>query len=72
MTTPIDIVHEIKKLPPVEQVRILDIVIRGIIRPNSDIDRVWAQEASIRWEAYKKGEVKSIPYEEVMSKYKNL
>lgn len=70
MTTPVDLLHEIEKLPPVERVRIIDKVIRDIIRPNSDIDRVWAQEAANRWDAYKKGEIISIPYEEVMSKYK--
>jgi hypothetical protein len=69
MTTPIDLVHEIEKLPPIERARIVDIVMRDIIRPDSDIDKVWAQEALNCWDAYKKSEVKSIPYEEVMLKY---
>lgn len=70
MTTPIELIHEIEKLPPIERARIVDIVIRNIIHPDSDIDRVWAQEASSRWDAYKRGDIKSISYEEVMSKYK--
>lgn len=70
MTMPLELVHEIKKLPPIERVRIVDIVIRDVIRTDPDIDRVWAQEASSRWDAYKKGDIKSIHYEEVMSKYK--
>ncbi|NUO07255.1 MAG: addiction module protein [Candidatus Brocadia sp.] len=70
MTTPIELIHEIEKLPPRERVRIVDIVIRDVLRPDSDIDKVWAQEASSRWDAYKRGEIKSVPYEEVMSKYK--
>ncbi len=70
MATPIELVYEIEKLPPTERVRIVDIVIRDIVRPDSDIDRVWVQEASSRWDAYKKGDIKPIPYEEVMSKYK--
>ncbi len=70
MTKRVDLVNEIEKLPPVERIRIVGIVIRDLIRPNSDIDKIWAQEASTRWNAYKKGEVKSIPYKEVMSKYK--
>lgn len=48
--------------------RILDIVIRDIISPDAEIDNVWAHEASIRWDAYKKGVAKLIPYEEVMSR----
>lgn len=70
MTTSKELVYEIEKLPPIERVRIVDIVIRDIIRSDSDIERVWAQEASSRWNAYKKGDIKPIPYEEVMSKYK--
>ncbi len=70
MTTP-DLIREIEKLPPIERARIVDLVMRDIIRPNSDIDKIWAQEALNRWDAYKKGEIKPIPYEEVMSKYKN-
>ena len=70
MITPVDLVHEIEKLPPTERVQIVDIVIRDIIHPDSSIDMIWAQEASRRWDAYKKGDIKTIPYKEVMSKYK--
>ena len=72
VTTPIDLVREFKKLPMPERVRILDIMMREIIRPNPEIDRVWAHEASIRWDVYKKGQVKPIPYEEVISKHKRV
>jgi putative addiction module component (TIGR02574 family) len=70
MKTLIEIVHAIEKLQPIERVRIVEMVMRDIIQPDSDIDKVWAQEASKRWNAYKRGEVKPIPYDEVMSKYK--
>lgn len=70
MATPVELVYEIEKFTPTERVRIVDIVIRDIMRPDSDIDRIWAQESSSRWDAYKKGDIKPTPYEEVMSKYK--
>jgi len=70
MTTQMDLVHEIEKFSPVERVRIVHIVIRDMISPNSDIDSVWAQEASSRWDAYQEGELKTVPYEDVMAKYK--
>jgi hypothetical protein len=41
-----------------------------MVSSDPEIDKVWAKEASIRWNNYKKGKVKSIPYDEVMSKYK--
>lgn len=69
MSTPIELVHEIEKLPPIERAQIVDIVIRDLFALDSEIDRAWTQEAVIRWDAYKKGEVQPIPYEEVMSRY---
>ncbi|MBU0702079.1 addiction module protein [bacterium] len=66
----LELVREIKKLPPIERVRIVDIVIRDVLPADPDIDRVWTQEALSRWDTYKKGDIKSIPYEEVMSRYK--
>jgi len=70
MTAAVELVHQIEKLPPIERVKIVDIVMRDVMRPDADIDKVWAQEALRRWDAYKKGKVKPVPYEEVMSKYK--
>ena len=40
-------------------------MIRDVLPANPDIDKVWAEEAARRWEAYKKGEIDLIPYEEV-------
>lgn len=70
MTTTVKLVKEIEKLSPIQRIQIMDIVIKDILHPDSSIDKVWAKEASARWNAYKKGGVKPIPYKEVMSKYK--
>jgi len=72
MPTPLELIHEIEKLPPAERIKIIDMVIRDAIHPDPEIDKVWAQEASARWASYKKGEIKTISYEEVMSKYKKI
>lgn len=72
MTTTVKLVQEIEKLSLTERVQIVDTVIRDIIHPNSNIDKIWAKEAAARWSAYKRGDIKALPYEEVMSKYKKL
>ena len=72
MITTVKLVREIEKLSLIERIQIVDIVIRDIIHPDSNIDKIWAKEASARWNAYKRGDIKSIPYEKVMSKYKKL
>jgi hypothetical protein len=35
-----------------------------------DIDAVWAEEAQKRWRAYREGKIETVPYAEVMRKYK--
>ena len=70
MCDSIDLILEIEKLPPIERIKIIDKVMRVTIQPDSDIDKAWAREATIRWNAYKKGKVNLIPYETVMSEYK--
>ena len=70
MSDSIDLILEIEKLPPIERIKIIDKVMRVTIQPDSDIDKAWAREATIRWNAYKKGKVNLIPYETVMSEYK--
>jgi hypothetical protein len=39
-------------------------------KPDPEIDRIWAEEARKRWTAYKAGHIPSVPYQEVMGKYR--
>ncbi|MDP2807027.1 MAG: addiction module protein [bacterium] len=70
MDTTLKLVREIEKLSPVDQLRIIDRVIRDVIKPNAEIDKIWVKEAAERWIAYKKGEIAPIRYDQVMAKYK--
>jgi hypothetical protein len=40
-------------------------------RPDPRIDRIWADEARKRWKAYKSGKLETVPYDQVMGKYRN-
>ena len=63
--------QEIKSLPDVEKLRLVDAILVDLDRPDPEIDRIWAEEARKRWAAYKAGRVPTVPYEEVMSKYRD-
>jgi hypothetical protein len=39
------------------------------IRPDPEIDRIWADEARKRWAAYKAGRIPTVSYEDLMAKY---
>lgn len=62
---------KILDLPDTEKLRIVDFILAHIDRPDPEIDRVWAAEASRRWEAYKAGELETVSYEEVMARFRD-
>jgi putative addiction module component (TIGR02574 family) len=63
--------QEIKALPDVEKLRLVDVILADLDRPDPEIDRIWAEEARKRWDAYKAGRLTTVSYEEVMSKYRD-
>jgi len=69
-TTADKLVSEIKSLPDLEKLRLLKEIVEQLDRPDSEIDRVWADEARKRWAAYKAGRISTVSYEDVMAKYR--
>ena len=63
--------QEIKSLPDIEKLRLVDAILADLDRPDPEIDRIWADEARKRWDAYKTGRLRTVSYEEVMSKYRD-
>jgi len=65
------LVEEIKSLPDVEKLRLVDAILSDLDRPDPELDRIWAEEARKRWIGYKSGLIPSLSYQEVMEKYHN-
>jgi len=70
-TTNDKLVSEIRALPDVEKLRLVDAILTDLDKPDPEIDRIWAEEARRRWAAYKTGGVPTISYEEVMAKQRS-
>jgi putative addiction module component (TIGR02574 family) len=64
------IAQEIRELPDVEKLRLVDAILTDLDKPDPEIDRVWAEEARKRWAAYKAGKVPTVSYESVMTKHR--
>ncbi len=64
------IVSEIDSLEDIEKLQLVDVILADLDKPDPEIDKIWAEEARHRWNDYKAGKVKAIPYEDVLSKYK--
>ncbi len=70
MSTAKDILKEAIQLEPTERVKLVDQLITSLDKPDKDIDKLWAEEAESRLDAYKQGKLKAVSLEEVLSKYK--
>ena len=70
MSTAKDILKEAIQLEPTEKVKLVDQLITSLDKPDKDIDKLWAEEAESRLEAFKQGKLKVVSLEEVLSKYK--
>jgi putative addiction module component (TIGR02574 family) len=61
---------EIRDLPDVEKLRLVDAILTDLDKPDPEIDRIWADEARKRWAAYKAGRIPTVSYEEVIAKHR--
>jgi putative addiction module component (TIGR02574 family) len=68
-TTTDRLAAEIQALPDAEKLRLVESILTDLDKPDPEIDRIWADEARRRWEAYKAGRISTVSYEDVMAKY---
>ena len=61
--------EKIKSLPEHEKIELVDSILMQLDKPDPEIDRIWAEEAKKRWEAYKTGKAETVSYERVMKKH---
>ncbi|HET9788589.1 MAG TPA: addiction module protein [Pyrinomonadaceae bacterium] len=61
---------EIRNLPDKEKLQLVDAILEELVKPDPAIDRIWAEEARKRWNAYKAGRVPLVSYDTVMAKHR--
>jgi len=57
-------------LPDTDKLQLVDSLLMQLDKPDPEIDRIWADEAKKRWQAYKMGTLDTVPYDQVMDKYR--
>ncbi|MBI5605954.1 MAG: addiction module protein [Deltaproteobacteria bacterium] len=62
--------EEINSLSDVEKLRLVDAILTDLDKPDPELDRIWAEEARKRWDAYKLGHIPSVSYKDVIEKYR--
>jgi hypothetical protein len=68
-TTTDRIASEIRVLPDIDKLKLVDAILADLDKPDPDLDKIWVEEARARWTAYKDGHADTVAYEDVMRKY---
>ncbi len=62
-----DILKEALNLEPAEKFIIVEGLLKSLDEPDSEMDKIWGDEAERRLEAYREGKLKGIPLEEIFN-----
>lgn len=65
MKTPAELLKEALQLKPQDRLRLIEELVRSLDEPDRDIDRIWAEEAEKRLEAYRAGRTKAVAFEDL-------
>ena len=57
------------ELRPTERVRLVEAILYSLDKMDPDIEKSWIAESEARYEAYKKGELKAVDWEEIKKVY---
>lgn len=68
MTTK-QLIDEALKLPPDERFAVIDELLQSLDRSDSDMDRIWVEEAERRLAAYRSGKVQGVPAEDIVGTF---
>jgi putative addiction module component (TIGR02574 family) len=60
--------RQARSLSPAERLELVDDLLASLDEGDSKIDVLWAKEAEDRLAAYRRGEIKAIPLQEVLAK----
>lgn len=64
------IMQQLAAMPDVDRLQLVDYLLESLDQPDPEVERLWAVEAQSRWDAYQRGELSSVPLNEVFDKYR--
>ena len=57
------------QLAPEERIQLVERILNSLDQPDAALDALWANEASDRLAAYRRGEIKAVSLSDVIAKY---
>ncbi len=61
------LIEEARRLTPEERIELIENLLDSLEPTDPEIDRLWAEEASDRLAAYRRGEIEAVTLEEVLA-----
>lgn len=61
-----EVLEQALELKANDRSKLIDELLKSLDKPDIEIDEVWANEADNRLEAYRKGEIKAVPMEDIL------
>ncbi|MBF0612106.1 MAG: addiction module protein [Magnetococcales bacterium] len=58
------------KLSPLARLELVDAILGSLDESDQQVDRQWGQEVEERLVAYRRGEMKAVPLEDILAKYR--
>lgn len=65
-----ELFNQTKAMKPLEKARLVDLILADLNKPDAEIESAWLKEVQRRKLNLKSGRTKSLPYHQVMGKYK--
>lgn len=63
-----EVISQAMDLKPQERYLIIEQLVQSLNEPDKEIEKLWIEESQRRLDAYEKGELKTVSYEEVFGK----
>lgn len=56
-------------LQPTERIKLVEAILYSLDKPNPEIEKSWVAESEARYEAYKRGEIDAVDWNEIKKRY---
>jgi putative addiction module component (TIGR02574 family) len=62
--------EQARQLPPADRIDLVDEILASLDESDARMDRLWTKEAEERLAAYRRGEIRAIPLDEMLARYR--
>lgn len=64
-----NILKKTSLLSATERIYLVNVLLESLDKPDEEIEKLWVKESEVRFEAYKRGDLKSVNWKEIKAKY---